>query len=151
MFRALDGDRGIGRALDLAGLHVGEHRVGKPCLLALAVEPDDGRVVELALVQVLAEDFRHEPLVADAGIDRIEHGIDTGNGVVAMSERKKLRLAFGQGLDLEGGLAGRNRAPTETEGQLFALHPRSFDLGQVRFARETERNKERHERDDPEA
>ena len=142
VFHALDCDCGIGGALDLAGLHVGKHRVGEPRLLALAVEPDDGSIVELALVEVLAEDLCHESLVAHAGIDRIVHGVDARDGAVALREREKLRLAFGERLDLEGRRARGNRAPTETEGQAFALHPRGLDLRQVRFAGETERDKE---------
>ena len=146
VLHALDGDRGIGGALDLAGLRVGKHRIRKPRLLALAVEPDDGGVVERSLVEVLAEDFRHEPLVADTGIDRIEHGVDSGNGAVTLREREKLRLAARQGFHLERSLASRNRAPTETEGQFFALHPRSLDLRQVGLAGKTHSHKESHER-----
>ena len=148
MFHALDSDRGIGGALDLAGLHVGKHRVGEPRLLALAVEPDDGSIVERALVEVLAEDFGHESLVAHAGIDRIVHGVDARDGAVALREREELRLASGERLHLEGRRARGNRAPTETEGQTFSLHPRGLDFRQVRFAGERRRHEERREKDD---
>ena len=141
VLHALDGDRGIGGALDLAGLHVGEHGVGEPRLLALAVEPDDGSIVELALVQLLAEDLGHESLVAHAGVDRIEHGIDTGNRAVAPRERQELRLAVRERLHLERSLARSNRAPAKTEGQAFALHPRSLDFRQVRFTRKGKRQR----------